>query len=103
MFYKISQIIWKEKSYESVINITGGLHLLLVKLKMLFKKYNVLGLQECWLKSKIIIAEGYVNHDGEGKNYSRAILSHKQSLDFLLRFNGCIREIKTYSASPFTK
>ena len=31
VFYKISQIIWKEHKYESVINIMGGLNLLLIK------------------------------------------------------------------------
>ena len=33
VFYKISQIIWKDKKYDSVINIMGGFHILLVKLK----------------------------------------------------------------------
>ena len=77
----------------------GGLNLLLVKLKMLFKKCNFLGLHQWWLISKIV-AEGYVNQDVEGKNHG---LIHEQSLKCLLRFNGCIREIKTYLTSPFTK
>ena len=41
VFYKISQIIWKDKKYERVINIMGGFHILLVKLKILYKKYNL--------------------------------------------------------------
>ena len=84
-FYKISQIIWKDKKYDSVINVMGGFHIFLVKLKILYKKYNLLGLQQLWLKSKII-AEGSVNQAGEGKHYSRAIRLHKQSLECLLRF-----------------
>ena len=45
-FYKISQIIWKNKKYGSVQNIMDGLHILLVKLKTLYKKYILLGLQQ---------------------------------------------------------
>ena len=40
IFYKISQIFWKDKKYDRVINIMGGFHILLVKLKILYKKYN---------------------------------------------------------------
>ena len=82
VFYKISQIIWKDKKYDSVINIMVGFHILLVKLKILYKKYNLLGLQHWSLKSKII-AEGTVNQAAEGKHYSRAIHLHKQSLECL--------------------
>ena len=52
----------------SVITIMGGFHILLVKLKILFKKYNLLGLQS------EIIAKGSVNQAAEGKHYSRAII-----------------------------
>ena len=44
-----------------------GLHIFLVKLKILYKKYNLLGLQQCWLKSKII-SEGLVNQAVAGKH-----------------------------------
>ena len=63
----------------------GGFHILLVKLKILYKKYNLLGLQHWSLKSKII-AEGTVNQAAEGKHYSRAIHLHNESLNCLLRF-----------------
>ena len=46
VLYKISQIIWKDKKYDSFINIMGGFHILLVKLKALYKKYILLGLQQ---------------------------------------------------------
>ena len=71
-FYKISQIIWKDKKYDSVINVMDGFHILLGKLKILYKENNFLGLQQWWLKSKII-ADGSVNQAGEGKHYSRAM------------------------------
>ena len=63
----------------------GGFHILQVKLQILYKKYNLLGLQQWCLKSKII-AEGLVNQAAEGKHYSRAIRLHKQSLEYLSRF-----------------
>ena len=63
----------------------GGFHILLVKLKIPYKKYNLLGFQQWWLKSKII-AEGSVNQAAEGKHYSRAIHLLKQSLECILRF-----------------
>ena len=63
----------------------GGFHILLVKLKILYKKYNLLGFQQWWLKSKTI-AEGSVNQAAEGKHYSRAIHLLKQSLECILRF-----------------
>ena len=62
-----------------------GYHILLVKLKILHKRCNLLGLQQWWLKSEII-SEGLVNQAAEGKHYSRAIHLHKQSLKYLLRF-----------------
>ena len=46
VFYKISQIIWKDKKYDSVIKIMGGFYILLVKLKILYNKCNLLGLQQ---------------------------------------------------------
>ena len=84
-FYKISEIIRNSKKYESVIDIIGGFHIVLEKLKILFKKYNLLGLGQCWLESKII-AEGVVNQTTGGKHYSRAIRLHEQCLECLLRF-----------------
>ena len=63
----------------------SGFHILLSKIKILYKKYNLLGLQQWWLKSKIF-AEGSVNQAAEGKHYSRAIRLQKQSLECLLRF-----------------
>ena len=50
-----------------------GFHILFVKLKILYKKYNLVGLQQWWLKSKII-AEGLVYQATNGKRYSRECL-----------------------------
>ena len=38
VFYKISQIMWKEgDKYKGIINIMGGFHIVLVNLKILYK------------------------------------------------------------------
>ena len=42
IFSKISQIVWKDKNYYSVINLTGGFHILLVKLKILYRSTTCL-------------------------------------------------------------
>ena len=41
VFCKPSQIIWKERKYENIINIMGEFHILLVTLKVLYKRYNL--------------------------------------------------------------
>ena len=87
VFYKMSQIIWKEESkkYEGIINIMGSFHILLVNLKVLYKKYALLGLRDWWVKSKII-ADGSVDKALEGRHYSRGTRLHKQAFEALLRF-----------------
>ena len=49
VFYKLSQIIWIKKN-ESILNMLGGFHILLVSLKGFYKKCNLKSLKECWLK-----------------------------------------------------
>ena len=73
------------KLFGKTRSIMGGFHILLIKLKILYKKYTLLCLQQWWLKSKII-AESSVNQAAEGKHCSRAIHFHKQSPECLLRF-----------------
>ena len=46
----------------------GGFHILLVNLKILYKKYGLLGLRGWWIKSDII-ADGSVNKPLEGRHY----------------------------------
>ena len=47
LFYKISQILWKEgeKYREIIINIMDGFYILSVNLKILYNKYCLLGLR----------------------------------------------------------
>ena len=46
VIYKLSRIIWLKKKNESIVNIMGGFHILLVTLKVFYKKCNSKGLNE---------------------------------------------------------
>ena len=46
IFYKLSQIIWKEKLNDSIVNIMGRFQILLVTVKVIFKKIQLNGSQE---------------------------------------------------------
>ena len=86
VFYKISQIMWKEgDKNKGIINIMVGFHMLLVNLKILCNKYGLLGLREWLVKSKII-ADGSVDKALEGRHYSRGMRLHKQIFETLVRF-----------------
>ena len=50
--------------------------ILLVNLKILYKKYGLLGLRGWWVKSKII-ADGSINKALEGQHDSRGSRLHK--------------------------
>ena len=77
-------IIWLyEKKYDKIIPLIGGFHTLLVYLKILFKKYGCLGLQQWWVVANAI-QQGSVSQAIEGRHY-RGICLHKQSFNVLLR------------------
>eukprot|EP00794_Sanderia_malayensis_P005820 gene5820-6517_t len=93
VFYKMSQIMWKEcDKYKKVICLMGGFHTLLVWLKVLHKQFGCLGFRDWWCESGII-AEGSVDQAAEGRHYSRSMRLHKQSLEALLRFKGSEVEV----------
>ena len=60
-------------------------HILLVTLKVFYKKCNLKTLKKWWLKQKIIEV-GSVDQAIEGRHYSRAVRLHKQSLESLLSY-----------------
>ena len=71
VFYKISQIMWKKgDKYKGIINIMSGFHILLVNPKILYKKYDLLGLRGWLVKSKII-ADGSDDKTLEGRRGTR--------------------------------
>ena len=59
--------------------------MLLVTLKVLYEKYNLMDLKEWWLKLKIIAA-GSVDQAIKVGHYSRAVRLHEQSIESLLRY-----------------
>ena len=67
VFYKISQIKWKEgDKYNAIINLMGGFHIFLLNLKILYRNYGLLSFRGWWVKSNIIIAGGSVNKALDG-------------------------------------
>ena len=62
----------------------GGFHILLVNLKILYKKYGLFSLKGWWIKSKIIEDES-VDKTLEGRNYSTGTPIHKQTFEALVR------------------
>ena len=52
--YKISKIMWKKgDKYKGIIIIMGGFHIILLNLKILYKKYGFLSLKRWWVKNAI--------------------------------------------------
>ena len=58
-FYKPSEIIWKETKYQSIINIMGGFHILLVTQKVLYEKYNIMGLKNLGVRFAVRAGGNY--------------------------------------------
>ena len=84
---KIKMILWTHKyKYNKIIPLLGGFHTLLVYLKILYKKYGCLGLQDWWVDAGAI-ADGSVLQSIEGKHYARGIRMYKQSFCALLKCN----------------
>ena len=86
VYCKVMMIEWiHQGKYDKVIPLLGGFHTLLVNLKVLRKKYGVLGLKEWWIDSEAI-QPGSADKADEGKHYFRSIRLHKQSFESLARF-----------------
>ena len=86
IYCKMVLIQWlNETKYDKVVNLIGGFHTLMVKLKIMYKKYGALGLREWWVDAGVI-AEGSSVQAIEGKHYFRSLRLHKQSFEALLRY-----------------
>ena len=73
VFYKITQIMWKEgDKYKGIINIMDSFHIFLVTLNFLYRKYGLLGLREWWVKTRIM-ADGSTNKVLEGRHISKLL------------------------------
>ena len=55
--------------YDQIVPLIGGFHILLVYLKILYKKYGCLGFQDWWVDSGVI-ADGSVSQAIEGRHYA---------------------------------
>ena len=86
MFYKIPQMVWKERDkYKGIINIMGGFHIFLVNLQILYKECGLLGLIGWWVKLKMI-ADGSVKKALDEWHCSRGMQSHKKTFRALVHF-----------------
>lgn len=85
IYCKMVLIQWLHQGkYDKIINLLGGFHTIMVKLKIMYKKYGALGLRDWWVDAGAI-AEGSSAQAIEGRHYFRAIRLHKQSFEALLR------------------
>ena len=86
IYCKMVVLQWlNEGKYDKVVNLLGGFHTIMVKLKILYKKYGALGFRDWWVDAGAI-AEGSSVQAVEGRHYFRAIRLHKQSFEALLRY-----------------
>ena len=101
VFYKISQIMWKEGDrYKGIINIMGGFHIPLVNLKILYKM-SLLDLRGSYVKAKVI-ANGPIDKVLEGRHYSRGTRLHKEIFEVLFCFK-CKSFEKDFQLNFFSK
>ena len=86
IYCKMVALQWiNEGKYKKVVNLLGGFHTIMVKLKIMYKKYEALGFRDWWVDAGAI-AEGSSVQAIEGRHYFRAIRLHKQSFEALLRY-----------------
>ena len=72
VYSKILHIMWKHgDSFKRIIPLMGGFHQLLVMMKILYKRYGVMGHAK-WFKDAQVIASGSVDQAMEDRNYYRA-------------------------------
>ena len=84
MFSKLIMIKWlNEGLCDKIFPLLGGFHTLLVKLKILHKKYGLLGMKDWWVDSSVVTV-GSVDKAAEGKHYCRSTRVHKQSFKALV-------------------
>ena len=77
--------MWKHMHlYSKIIPIMGGFHKLPVFQRVLFKRYNCLGLQD-WLADLRTIAIGSASQPFEGRHYYRSMRLHKERFDALVQ------------------
>ena len=72
VYSKLMMTEWlNEGLYDKIFPLLGGFHTLLVKLKILHKKYGLLGMKDWWVDSNVV-AVGCADKAAEGKHYCRS-------------------------------
>ena len=93
---------------DKIFPLLGGFHTLLVKLKILHKKYRLLGMKDWWVDISVV-AVGSADKAAEGKHYCRSTRVHKQSSKALVSSvkysdpgHFCESQGKTFLTFPYT-
>jgi hypothetical protein len=85
LYAKVSEVLWKEKSfYDGIILRMGTFHTICNLLGIIGKRFEDSGLRDLIIESGII-AEGSVGPVMEGRQYNRAVRIHKYVYEALLR------------------
>ena len=74
-----------EGKYEKVVNLLGGFHTVMVKLRIMYKKYGALGFRDWWVDVETIAERSSVQAV-EGRHYFLAIRLHKKAFEALLSY-----------------
>ena len=86
VYSKLMIIKWISAGrYDKVIPIIGGFHTILVQLKIIYKKYKMIGYTDWWISSDIIAA-GSAPAAEEGKHYHSALRCHNMAFEALVKF-----------------
>ena len=85
VYARVLHIIWRHKDlYSKIIPIMDGFHQMRFFQTVLFKRYNCLGLQDCFVDSEITAA-GLVSQTFEGRHYYCSIHLHQEGFDALVK------------------
>ena len=74
-----------EGLYDKIFPFLGGFHTLLVKLKILLKKFGLLGMKNWWVDTNVV-AVGSVDKAAEGKHYCHSTRLYKPYFEAFVRF-----------------
>ena len=86
MYSKFMMVKWlNEGLYDKIFPLLGDFHTLLVKLKILHKKCDLLGMKDFRVDGNVA-AVGSADKTAEGKHYCRSTRLHKQHYEAAVRF-----------------
>ena len=74
-----------EGLYDKIFPFLGAFHTLLVKLRILLKKFGLLGMKNWWVDTNVV-AVGSADKAAEGKHYCHSTRLYKPYFEALVRF-----------------